>query len=101
MEGLFTLENLFTLGMLVMLQAVLGFDNLLYISLESRRVEKSKQASVRKWGIALAVALRIVLLFGLTQILSLFTDELFAINLVGFIEGQFNLKSIECSSWNE
>ncbi len=37
MEALFTLENLLTLGMLVMLQAVLGFDNLLYIALESRR----------------------------------------------------------------
>ena len=48
MEGLFTLENLFTLGMLVVLQAVLGFDNLLYIALESRRVETSRQASVRK-----------------------------------------------------
>ena len=30
------LDNLFTLVMLVMLQAVLGFDNLLYISLESK-----------------------------------------------------------------
>ncbi|MEM1435314.1 MAG: tellurium resistance protein TerC, partial [Pseudomonadota bacterium] len=30
---LFTLENLFSLAMLVLLQAVLGFDNLLYISL--------------------------------------------------------------------
>ena len=28
-------EILMTLGMLVLLQAVLGFDNLLYISLES------------------------------------------------------------------
>ena len=30
-------EILMTLGMLVLLQAVLGFDNLLYISLESQR----------------------------------------------------------------
>ena len=30
------LENIFTLLMLVALQAVLGFDNLLYISLESK-----------------------------------------------------------------
>lgn len=37
MEGFFTLENLFTLGMLVALQAVHGFDNLLYIALESQR----------------------------------------------------------------
>ena len=39
-----------TLGMLVLLQAVLGFDNLLYISLESQRAPESQQSSVRKWG---------------------------------------------------
>ena len=30
---LFTIENLFTLAMLTLLQAVLGLDNLLYIAL--------------------------------------------------------------------
>lgn len=35
METLFTLENLINLFLLVMLQAVLGFDNLLYIAIES------------------------------------------------------------------
>ena len=59
----FTLEHLFTLAMLVILQAVLGFDNLLYISLESKRVREDKQSFVRKTGIGLAIILRIVLLF--------------------------------------
>lgn len=59
----FTLEALFTLAMLVLLQAVLGFDNLLYISLESKRVTESKQSYVRKMGIGMAIGLRIVLLF--------------------------------------
>ena len=59
----FTLEALFTLGMLILLQAVLGFDNLLYISLESKRVKEDKQSFVRKTGIGLAIILRIVLLF--------------------------------------
>ena len=94
MEGLFTIENLLTLGMLVALQAVLGFDNLLYIALESRRVEKSKQASIRKWGIGLAVLLRIVLLFAILKMLSLFTNELFSLDIKGIIEGHFNLKSV-------
>ena len=35
MEGLFTIDNFITLAMLTLLQAVLGLDNLLYISLES------------------------------------------------------------------
>lgn len=92
--GLFTLENLFTLGMLVMLQAVLGFDNLLYIALESQRVEAGKQAPLRRWGIGLAVVLRIVLLFLLVKLIALFQDELFAISLKGIVEGHFNLHSL-------
>jgi len=48
MEQLFTLGNLVDLLLLVMLQAVLGFDNLLYISLESKRAPLEKQASVRR-----------------------------------------------------
>lgn len=93
-DGLFTLENLFTLGMLVMLQAVLGFDNLLYIALESQRVAPEKQAKLRRWGIGLAVVLRIILLFLLVKLISLFQDELFSINLKGIIEGHFNLHSL-------
>ena len=45
-----TVGNLLTLMMLVFLQAVLGFDNLLYISIESRRVPADQQAKVRKLG---------------------------------------------------
>ena len=55
-------EHVMTLLMLTLLQAVLGFDNLLYISIESKRVEQEQQSMVRKWGIGLAIALRIVLL---------------------------------------
>ena len=62
MLELFTLANLFTLVMLVLLQAVLGFDNLLYISIESKRVDEDKQSYVRKLGIGLAIVLRIGLL---------------------------------------
>lgn len=59
------LPNLLTLLMLVVLQAVLGFDNLLYISLESKKAPPEKRQSVRAWGIGLAIFLRIALLFAL------------------------------------
>ena len=59
---LFTLQSFLTLLMLILLQAVLGFDNLLYISIESKRVEEAKQSFVRKLGISLAIILRILLL---------------------------------------
>jgi predicted tellurium resistance membrane protein TerC len=62
-ESLFSIQGVFTLGMLVLLQAVLGFDNLLYISIESKRVEDDKQSMVRRIGIALAIVFRIILLF--------------------------------------
>ncbi|MEO1618000.1 MAG: TerC family protein [Planctomycetota bacterium] len=60
--------------MLILLQAVLGFDNLLYISIESKRVEESKQSMVRKWGIGLAIVFRIVLLFVVVKLIALLQE---------------------------
>jgi len=91
---IFNLENLFTLLMLTILQAVLGFDNLLYISLESKRVSLEKQASLRRWGIGIAVVLRIVLLFVVLKVVALFQDVLFSVSLVKIIEAEFSLHSI-------
>lgn len=68
------LEIIFTLLMLVLLQAVLGFDNLLYISLESKKAPLSDQKRVRKMGILIAIVLRIVLLFVLVSIIDFFQD---------------------------
>lgn len=91
---LFTIENLFTLLMLTLLQAVLGFDNLLYISLESKRVPFHQQASLRRWGIGLAVALRIILLFVVLKVVALFQDSLIRINIANWLNADFNLHSI-------
>ena len=71
MAELFSLPGIFTLLMLVLLQAVLGFDNLLYISIESKRVPEDKQSYVRQMGIGLAIFLRIVLLFVLVNLIAL------------------------------
>ena len=43
------IENFLTLLMLIVLQAVLGFDNLLYISLESKKAPENKQQYVRNY----------------------------------------------------
>ena len=67
-------EVIFTLLMLVMLQAVLGFDNLLYISLESKKAPEADQKRVRKVGILIAIVLRIVLLFVLVQVIGFFQE---------------------------
>jgi len=94
MESFLNIENWATLGALVVLQAVLGFDNLLYISLESKRAPEADRAKVRKLGIALAVVLRIVLLFLLVSLIQKVKDPLFGINIGGIIESEFNLHSI-------
>lgn len=93
MAELFTLQNLFTLAMLTLLQAVLGFDNLLYISIESKRVPEDQQSLVRKWGIGLAIGLRIVLLFVLMQAIQYFQTPFFEINLEGVIHADINVHS--------
>ena len=83
-----------TLFMLILLQAVLGFDNLLYISLESKRAPEKDQSRVRKLGIGLAVLLRIVLLFLLISMIDKFQSTWYAPKWKGIIEAEFNLHSI-------
>jgi predicted tellurium resistance membrane protein TerC len=88
------LEIVMTFGMLVLLQAVLGFDNLLYISLESKHAPEEQQSAVRKWGIGIAVGLRIVLLFLLISMIGAFQSPWFTLPWEGVIEGTFNLHSL-------
>jgi len=90
----FTAENFVTLLLLIVLQAVLGFDNLLYISLESKRAPEEKQSKVRAWGIGIAIFLRIALLFILISLIDLFQDPIFGIDITGFAEGHFNIHSL-------
>ena len=67
-------EVIFILLMLVILQAVLGFDNLLYISLESKKAPEKDRKRVRKAGILIAIGLRIVLLFVLVSLIGYFQN---------------------------
>ncbi len=94
LDGLFTVGNLFTLLMLVFLQAVLGFDNLLYISIESKRVAAESRAYVRKVGISLAIVLRIVLLFVVIQAIELFQEPFFATHLEGVFGAEVSVHSL-------
>ena len=95
MADLLTLEALFTLFMLILLQAVLGFDNLLYIAIESNKVGDPKDAQrVRKYGIGIAVLLRIVLLFLIVNLFALLAEPLFGIHLGKFIEGEFTAQAL-------
>ncbi len=88
------LEYILTLLMLVVLQAVLGIDNLLYISLESKKAPDEKQNFVRKVGIGIAIILRIGLLFLIISLVDYFAEPLFELNFEKIIEGKFNFHAI-------
>jgi len=94
MDQLLTLDSLFTLFMLVLLQAVLGFDNLLYISLESKKAPVERQSFVRKMGVGLAIILRIVLLFALMSLIQYFQKPFASLHNNSIIEFEFNIHSI-------
>jgi len=90
MTDLLTIENAGNLMVLIFLQAVLGFDNLLYISIESKRAPAAKQKSVRFWGIIIAVALRVVLLFVMIKLIAAMSAPFYVFNMPGIIEGGIN-----------
>ncbi|WP_377507418.1 TerC family protein [Octadecabacter sp. R77987] len=90
MADLLTLENATNLIMLCFLQAVLGFDNLLYISIESQRAPVAHQKAVRTWGIIIAVALRVVLLFTMIQLLNSLNAPFYTFEWDGVITGSIN-----------
>ena len=94
MDQLLSIDSLFTLLMLVLLQAVLGFDNLLYISLESKKAPVHRQSFVRKMGVALAIVLRIVLLFALMSLIQYFQEPFVSLHGNNIIEFEFNVHSI-------
>ena len=91
---LFSVENAANLGVLIFLQAVLGFDNLLYISIESQRAPEESRAKVRRAGILIALALRIILLFVIMSLLETFAEPLFSIHWVGVLEGHFTISTL-------
>ncbi|MGV6838671.1 MAG: TerC family protein, partial [Planktomarina sp.] len=67
--------------------------NLLYISIESQRAPVAQQRSVRFWGIILAVALRIVLLFVMIKLLASLTEP-FLILDTPYISGGVNFATV-------
>lgn len=95
MADLLTLEAFFTLFMLILLQAVLGFDNLLYIAIESNKVGDPKDAKkVRQWGIGIAVVFRIILLFVIVSLFGYLAEPLFGLHIEKVIEGEFTMQAL-------
>lgn len=88
------IDNIVTLGFLVLLQAVLGFDNLLYVSLESKRAPEEHRKRVRQIGIGGAIFLRIALLFILIRVIEMVQEPIFSPHIGEMFHGSFNIHSL-------
>ena len=92
MEILFTPNALMALLTLTFLEIILGIDNIVFLSIVSGKLKAEDQPKARRIGLLLAMLFRIILLFGITWVLSL-QDVLFSIDL-GFFEAHVTGQSL-------
>ncbi|MBY0486281.1 MAG: TerC family protein [Flavobacteriaceae bacterium] len=77
---------------LTFLEIILGIDNIVFLSIVSGKLEEKDQPKARRIGLLLAMAFRIVLLFGITWVLSL-QETILAIDW-GFFEAHITGQSL-------
>ncbi len=77
---------------LTFLEIILGIDNIVFLSIVSGKLRAEDQPKARRIGLLLAMAFRIVLLFGITWVLSL-QETLFKFDL-GFFSAKITGQSI-------
>ena len=92
MEILFTPNALLALLTLTFLEIILGIDNIVFLSIVSGKLKEEDQPKARRVGLLLAMAFRIILLFGITWVLSL-QDTILAIDW-GFFEANITGQSL-------
>jgi predicted tellurium resistance membrane protein TerC len=85
-------DLLLSLVTLTFLEIILGIDNLIFIALAVRNLDKKHRKSARIFGLSLALIIRILMLLTLSWIMSL-TEPLFYISGVGFSFKNFLLIS--------
>jgi len=70
MEHLLTSESIISFFVLVILEIVLGIDNVIFVSIIINRLPKSKEKKARLTWMLTGIAIRSILLFGLSWLLS-------------------------------
>lgn len=78
MLDLLTTDNLIALVTLTSLEVVLGIDNVVFLSILTGRLPEEQRAKGRFIGLALAMAMRVGLLFAISWVMGL-TETLFEI----------------------
>ena len=71
MESLFSIDGLISFSSLVLMEIVLGVDNIIFISILTGRLPAKQQEKARIVGIGLALVFRVALLFFITWIIGL------------------------------
>ncbi len=84
MEGLFTPEALVSLLTLTLMEVVLGIDNIVFISILTARLPRRQEPKARNLGLALALVMRLGLLFVIQWIMGLDKTVLFSLLGHGF-----------------
>ncbi len=69
MEFLLTPESLISLGILIILELILGVDNVIFVSLIINRMAPSERKNARIFWLIEGMSVRIMLLFGLSWLL--------------------------------
>ena len=77
---------------LTFLEIILGIDNIVFLSIVSGKLKAEDQPKARRIGLLLAMVFRIILLFGITWVLSL-QDTLLSIDW-GFFEAHITGQSL-------
>ncbi len=85
MEHLFTSESIISFIILVILEVVLGIDNVIFVSIIMNRLpKKADQKKARRYWMIIGIIMRSALLFALTWLLQQKGKHLFMISGKGF-----------------
>lgn len=84
MEHLFTADSIISFFILVVLEVVLGIDNVIFVSIITNRLPKDKERRARRFWMINGIIMRSLLLFALSWLLGQKGNYLFSIGGKGF-----------------
>jgi predicted tellurium resistance membrane protein TerC len=85
MEHLFTAESIISLIILIILEVVLGIDNVIFVSIIMNRLEDVKQRlKARRWWMIIGISSRTLLLLGLGWLLAQKGKPIFSLGSKSF-----------------
>ncbi len=92
MEWIYNTEAWIALLTLTFLEVVLGIDNIIFITIAANKLPENKQKNAINIGLLIAMALRIMLLFGINILIGM-KKPWFSFNFIG-ISGAFSGQSL-------